>query len=52
LPSTVLTLVFGEMARGTLLASQRVAPRRLDELGFQWRSPVLVEALRSVLLDA
>jgi uncharacterized protein len=49
LPPFLLTLVFGEMARGTLLASQRVVPKRLDELGFHWRSPLLVEALRSVL---
>ena len=44
-PSAALKLVFGEMAESTLLASQRAQPRRLGELGFQFRFPSLAEAL-------
>ncbi len=44
-PSAALKLVFGEMAKATLLASQRAQPRRLAELGFQFRFPTLAEAL-------
>ena len=45
LPAFLLALAFGEMARGTLLASQRAMPERLDQLGFRWRFPMLAEAL-------
>jgi len=44
-PAVALRLVFGEMADRTLLASQRVLPRRLGELGFQFRCPLLADAL-------
>ncbi len=44
-PAVALKLMFGEMAEATLLASQRVLPRRLDEFGFQFRFPSLVEGL-------
>ena len=44
-PAAALTLLYGEMARGTILASQRVLPRRLGELGFQFRFPLLSDAL-------
>ena len=44
-PALALELVFGEMAKATLLASQRVLPRRLGELGFQFRFPTLAEGL-------
>ncbi|MGH7670962.1 MAG: TIGR01777 family oxidoreductase [Gemmatimonadaceae bacterium] len=46
LPSVALKLAFGEMADATLLASQRVVPRRLEELGFQFRFPSLAEGLQ------
>lgn len=44
-PALALELVFGEMAKATLLASQRVLPRRLGEFGFQFRFPTLAEGL-------
>ena len=44
-PAVALRLAFGEMADAALLASQRVLPRRLGELGFQFRFPLLPEAL-------
>ena len=50
-PSLGLRLVFGEMADATLLASTRVVPQRLLELGFQFRHPALEPALRDVLRE-
>ncbi len=44
-PAFALKLAFGEMAKATLLASQRVMPRRLGELGFQFRFSSLAEGL-------
>jgi len=37
------------MARETLLASTRVRPRKLEELGFGFRFPDLADALRHQL---
>ena len=48
-PRFALTLALGEMAKATVLASQRVSPRRLSELGFAWQHPTLNAALRAVL---
>lgn len=48
-PAFGLELLFGEMARATVLASQRVLPRRLLELGFTFEHPTVEEALRAVL---
>jgi uncharacterized protein len=46
-PSFAMKLVMGEMAEDTVLASQRVAPRRLLDGGFQFVFPTLESALRS-----
>ena len=48
-PAVALKLLFGEMASGTILASQRLVPARLQELGFEWRYPALDLALRHLL---
>lgn len=45
-PSFALELLFGTMADNTILASQRVAPKRLAGAGFEFRHPRLEEALR------
>jgi uncharacterized protein len=45
-PATALRLVFGEMGEATLLASQRMRPRRLLESGFAFGYPRLEAALR------
>jgi NAD dependent epimerase/dehydratase family enzyme len=44
-----LDLALGAMGRATLLASQRVVPRRLAESGFRWEFPELEPALRAIL---
>jgi hypothetical protein len=49
LPAPAVSLVFGEMGRALLLASQRVAPMRLRELGFEFAHPDLEGALRFLL---
>ena len=46
LPATLVSVLFGEMGRATLLASQRVHPRRLMEAGFDFESSTLEAALR------
>ena len=48
-PAAILRLAFGEMARETMLASQRVLPKRLDEAGFQFQDADIAAALRSLL---
>lgn len=49
LPGLALEIVFGQMARETLLASSRVQPQRLLESGYVFRHPQLEPALRHVL---
>ncbi len=48
-PAPLLRLALGEMAGPLLLASTRVRPRRLEEVGFRWRHPRLDSAIRSAL---
>jgi len=48
-PAAAIDLFFGEMGRATLLASQRVRPRRLAEAGYEFTHPMLEQALRSEL---
>lgn len=45
-PAIALTTIFGEMARGTILASQRALPRALEGSGFRFAHPTLNSALR------
>ena len=48
-PRAALKLAMGEMAEATVLASQRVRPRRLLEAGFNFSLPTLEAALRAEL---
>lgn len=50
-PASALKLLFGEMARATLLASQRVVPRRLLAAGFDFRYATLEPALRAAVIE-
>ena len=45
-PAAALRALFGEMAEGTVLASQRVRPAALEASGFRFRHPTLETALR------
>lgn len=45
-PSFALELLYGEMARATLLAGQRVLPKALLRSGFTFEHPTLEQALR------
>jgi uncharacterized protein len=47
-PAFALRLLYGDMAQ-LVTTSQRVAPRRLRELGYEHRHPQLDDALRSAL---
>lgn len=49
LPRFAARLALGEMADALLLASARVAPKKLLESGYQFRHPRLEEALRHAL---
>jgi hypothetical protein len=49
MPAFVARLVFGEVADAFLLASQRVAPMRLNASGYRFRHPDLEDALRTLL---
>ncbi|HYJ79189.1 MAG TPA: TIGR01777 family oxidoreductase [Longimicrobiaceae bacterium] len=51
-PAFALRAVFGEMADGTLLASQRVEHRRLTQVSHSFRHPELEAALRAALAPA
>jgi len=48
-PAFVLKLLFGEKARETLLAGQRVLPRRLTRAGFVFNYPDAATALDNLL---
>ncbi len=48
-PAAALRLAFGEMARGTLLASARVVPAVLSQQDFAFRHPTLAGALQHEL---
>jgi uncharacterized protein len=48
-PAFALRLVFGEIADALLLASQRVMPVRAKETGYEFRYPVLEDALRAMV---
>jgi uncharacterized protein (TIGR01777 family) len=48
-PAFVLELLYGEMARATLLAGQRAVPKALSAAGFEFGNPTLEGALRSLV---
>jgi NAD dependent epimerase/dehydratase family enzyme len=47
-PTFALKLLFGEMSE-MMLFSERVLPRRTQELGFKFKYPDLNEALRAAV---
>ena len=50
-PAAMMRLMLGEFA-GTLLASQRVIPERLQEMGFSFRFPDIDAALEEIVSQA
>jgi uncharacterized protein (TIGR01777 family) len=50
-PAPVVKLLFGEMGVETVLAGQRVIPRRLIDAGFEFQLPDLGAALRHEMAD-
>jgi uncharacterized protein (TIGR01777 family) len=49
-PAFALRLLFGELADALLLTSQRVAPERLQALGYKFQFPDLENALRNTII--
>ncbi len=49
MPAFAVRLAFGEMADEMLLASQKVMPKKLNDLGYEFQQPNLEEALRKHL---
>jgi hypothetical protein len=50
-PAFALEFALGEMAEALLLASQRVAPSRLEQLGYRFAQRDLSSALTSILAE-
>ncbi|MEO8562521.1 MAG: TIGR01777 family oxidoreductase [bacterium] len=50
-PGFALELLYGEMARATILSGQRVLPKALVRSGFEFAHPTLEQALRFELKD-
>ena len=48
-PGFILRLIFGEMAKDTLLSGQRVKPRRLFEAGYRFLYPETEITLKEIL---
>ena len=48
-PEFALRLALGEMADALLLSSQRVAPQKLQQLGYSFLHPELPAALSTIL---
>ena len=48
-PAGILRLIFGQMAAETILAGSRVVPHKLIESGYEFRYPLLAEALSAIL---
>jgi hypothetical protein len=51
IPSFLLKLILGDMARETLLANQTVEPMKLEALGFEWKYPEIDDALNNLLIE-
>jgi uncharacterized protein len=48
-PAFALRLLFGEMADGAILASQRALPRKLADYGYTFQHPTLTAALKAAV---
>jgi NAD dependent epimerase/dehydratase family enzyme len=44
-PAAVVKTLFGDMGKETVLSDLGVLPARLTELGFEWQTPKLADAL-------
>ena len=47
-PSKIIKLLFGEMGEEVLLKGQKVIPKRLQDLGFEYKHPHLEDALENI----
>lgn len=49
MPTFMVKLVFGELGEEVFLSSERVKPKKLEDVGFQFNYPRLEEALRHLI---
>ena len=49
LPEFAVSMIFGEMGDALLLASTKVAPKRLEDAGFEFKYPNLKEAIENAV---
>ncbi len=49
LPAGVVKTLFGEMGKETVLSDLGVLPKRLEALGFEWKTPELDAALKNAI---
>lgn len=49
LPEFAVSMLFGEMGDALLLASTKVLPKRLEDLGFEFKHPDLKDAIESAV---
>ena len=49
-PAWVMELLFGEMAKELLLSSQKVLPEKAQEIGFEFKYPILESALKEIFI--
>jgi uncharacterized protein (TIGR01777 family) len=52
LPAAVVKTLFGEMGKETVLSDLGVLPKRLTELGFEWKQSELKQALSETISSA
>jgi len=51
IPAFVLKIMFGEMANELFLGGQRVCPKRLIDVGFEFKYSELKKALESIIFE-
>lgn len=51
IPDSILKIFLGRMAQETILTSQKVIPKKLTSLGFEFQYPDIVVALQNLLED-
>jgi len=49
IPGWILKITYGDMAKEAILSGQKVLPKRLEEIGFEFKYPELEDALKDIV---